>query len=98
MDARNPGGFPVLQGYRGQTPARRPVWLMRQAGRILKPYRDLKERVGSIQRMFKDPDLATLRVAAAFIVSTSSAPAGLAERLRKSGAPPDVLRACVERP
>jgi uroporphyrinogen decarboxylase len=32
---------------------------MRQAGRILKPYRQLKEKVGSIQTLFDDPELIT---------------------------------------
>jgi len=32
---------------------------MRQAGRILAPYRHLKEQVGSIERMFRDPAIAT---------------------------------------
>jgi uroporphyrinogen decarboxylase len=32
---------------------------MRQAGRILKPYRDLRERAGSILTLFKTPELAT---------------------------------------
>ena len=31
---------------------------MRQAGRILKPYRELKERSGSIVKLFKEPELA----------------------------------------
>ena len=31
---------------------------MRQAGRILAPYRDLKERVGSIETLFRTPELA----------------------------------------
>ena len=32
---------------------------MRQAGRILAPYRKLKEQVGSIEKMFRDPAIAT---------------------------------------
>ena len=35
-----------------------PVWIMRQAGRILKPYHDLKNRVGSIETLFNTPELA----------------------------------------
>ncbi|MBI2503554.1 MAG: uroporphyrinogen decarboxylase [Candidatus Latescibacteria bacterium] len=47
-----------LQACQGQVPARRPVWLMRQAGRILKPYRELREKTGSILKLFKTPELA----------------------------------------
>jgi uroporphyrinogen decarboxylase len=32
---------------------------MRQAGRILEPYRQLKEKTGSIQALFDDPELVT---------------------------------------
>ena len=32
---------------------------MRQAGRILAPYRQLKEKTGSIQALFDDPELVT---------------------------------------
>ena len=48
-----------LQTCQRQLPAVKPIWLMRQAGRILKPYRDLKARTGSILELFKDPALAT---------------------------------------
>ncbi|HIG18825.1 MAG TPA: hypothetical protein EYQ31_16875, partial [Candidatus Handelsmanbacteria bacterium] len=48
-----------LAACRGQVTPRRPIWLMRQAGRILAPYRQLKEQVGSIERMFRDPEIAT---------------------------------------
>lgn len=48
-----------LAACRGERTSRRPVWLMRQAGRILPPYRALKERVGSIESMFRDPAIAT---------------------------------------
>lgn len=48
-----------LAACRGQITPRRPVWLMRQAGRILAPYRQLKEQTGSIEQMFRDPAIAT---------------------------------------
>jgi uroporphyrinogen decarboxylase len=48
-----------LAACRGEITPRRPIWLMRQAGRILAPYRELKEKVGSIERMFRDPAIAT---------------------------------------
>jgi uroporphyrinogen decarboxylase len=35
-----------------------PVWFMRQAGRYMKAYRDMRERY-SLMDMFKNPDLAT---------------------------------------
>ncbi|MYA21713.1 MAG: uroporphyrinogen decarboxylase, partial [Gemmatimonadetes bacterium] len=35
-----------------------PIWIMRQAGRILKPYRDLRQRHGSLLKLFKTPELA----------------------------------------
>ena len=49
---------PLLQAYRGLVPSRRPIWLMRQAGRILEPYRRLKEKTGSILTLFQTPALA----------------------------------------
>ncbi|MCC7261070.1 MAG: uroporphyrinogen decarboxylase [Candidatus Latescibacteria bacterium] len=48
-----------LQACKGQSPAHRPIWLMRQAGRILQPYRQLREKTGSILKLFKTPELAT---------------------------------------
>jgi len=35
-----------------------PIWFMRQAGRYMKAYRDIRERYSLIE-MFKNPDLAT---------------------------------------
>ncbi len=48
-----------LEACAGQRPSRRPIWLMRQAGRILPPYRQLREKTGSILKLFKTPELAT---------------------------------------
>ena len=47
-----------LAACRGRAGPRRPVWLMRQAGRILSPYRELKKRIGSMEAMFRDPAVA----------------------------------------
>ena len=49
---------PFLQACSGSVPSTTPIWLMRQAGRILKPYRELKEKTGSIMEMFKTPAVA----------------------------------------
>ncbi|MFA6109930.1 MAG: uroporphyrinogen decarboxylase [Candidatus Latescibacterota bacterium] len=49
---------PFLRACRGEPAASTPVWLMRQAGRILPPYRELREKVGSIESLFTTPELA----------------------------------------
>lgn len=48
-----------LTACSGQIPDVTPVWLMRQAGRILPPYRALREKHSSIQTLFTTPELAT---------------------------------------
>ncbi|MEM7402670.1 MAG: uroporphyrinogen decarboxylase [Myxococcota bacterium] len=48
---------PFLQACRGQTPSRIPVWLMRQAGRYMRCYRDLRQRYPFLQ-MVHTPELA----------------------------------------
>lgn len=47
-----------LGACRGQAVSQTPVWIMRQAGRVLKPYRDLRAQYPSIQTLFTTPDLA----------------------------------------
>ena len=47
-----------LRSCAGEVVVPRPVWLMRQAGRILKPYRDLKKQAGSLSTLFNTPELA----------------------------------------
>ena len=42
----------------GQVPDIMPIWIMRQAGRILQPYRDLRRQHGSISTLFNSPELA----------------------------------------
>lgn len=49
---------PFLQACRGQVPEVTPIWLMRQAGRILKPYRELREKYRSLEPLFTTPELA----------------------------------------
>ena len=51
--------IPFLQACNGRVPATTPIWIMRQAGRILKPYRELRHRHGSISTLFNTPELAT---------------------------------------
>ena len=47
---------PFLAAARGQTPSRRPVWFMRQAGRSLPEYRAIRADVGMLESCF-DPEL-----------------------------------------
>ena len=48
---------PFLTALRGETPSRRPLWIMRQAGRYLPEYRAVRERV-SFHELCTTPDLA----------------------------------------
>ncbi|MEO8086387.1 MAG: uroporphyrinogen decarboxylase [Bacteroidota bacterium] len=48
----------ILRTIRGEKTERTPVWLMRQAGRVLPEYRKVRERAGGFKRMVKTPDLA----------------------------------------
>ena len=47
----------LLQAYRGKRGARTPVWFMRQAGRFLPEYRELRNR-HSLLELFRTPRLA----------------------------------------
>ncbi|WKG07634.1 uroporphyrinogen decarboxylase [Nocardia sp. PE-7] len=47
---------PFLAAATGATPSRRPVWFMRQAGRSLPEYRELRKGVGMLESCF-DPEL-----------------------------------------
>ncbi|RAV31858.1 uroporphyrinogen decarboxylase [Corynebacterium heidelbergense] len=47
---------PFLAAARGDTPSRRPVWMMRQAGRSLPEYREIRAHVGMLDACFT-PDL-----------------------------------------
>ncbi len=49
----------LLRSIRKEPVERFPVWLMRQAGRYMKEYRELRSRVDSFLELCKDVDLAT---------------------------------------
>jgi uroporphyrinogen decarboxylase len=57
--APEPPAKPLLRALRGETLARPPFWLMRQAGRYLPEYRELRQRAGSFLAMCYAPELAT---------------------------------------
>jgi uroporphyrinogen decarboxylase len=48
----------LLRAARGETTERIPVWVMRQAGRILPGYRKIREQVKDFQELVKTPELA----------------------------------------
>lgn len=47
----------LVRALRGESTPRRPLWLMRQAGRMLPEYRELKERY-SFRDLSSDPEMA----------------------------------------
>lgn len=51
-------GKALLDVLRARKPERRPVWLMRQAGRYLPEYRDVREKAGSFLNLCYNPELA----------------------------------------
>ncbi len=48
----------LLDTLSGKKTNRYPVWVMRQAGRILKEYRDVRAKAGSFINLVSNPDLA----------------------------------------
>lgn len=48
----------LLRTARGEAVERPPVWLMRQAGRILPQYRALRERLSGFKELVETPELA----------------------------------------
>ncbi|QJW88132.1 uroporphyrinogen decarboxylase [Spirosoma taeanense] len=48
----------LLRTARGELTERVPVWMMRQAGRVLAEYRAVRERAGSFIALAKTPELA----------------------------------------
>jgi uroporphyrinogen decarboxylase len=49
---------PLLDVLGSGKPSRRPIWLMRQAGRYLPEYREVRARAGSFLKLCYDPALA----------------------------------------
>ncbi len=48
----------ILRAARGERVERTPVWLMRQAGRILKEYRAVREKAGDFRTLVQTPEMA----------------------------------------
>ncbi len=48
----------ILKAANGEKVPRTPVWLMRQAGRILPEYRAVREKLGSFKELVETPELA----------------------------------------
>ena len=48
----------LLRAAHGEVLARPPVWMMRQAGRYMKVYRDLRDKYPSFRERSENPDLA----------------------------------------
>lgn len=48
----------LLRAARGEVLDRPPVWMMRQAGRYMKAYRDLREKYPSFRERSENPDIA----------------------------------------
>lgn len=48
----------ILQAAKGETTPRTPVWLMRQAGRILPQYREVRSKAANFIEFVKNPDWA----------------------------------------
>ncbi|MFQ5759594.1 MAG: uroporphyrinogen decarboxylase [Acidiferrobacterales bacterium] len=50
---------PLIEALRGERTRRLPIWLMRQAGRYLAEYREIRSQAGSFLDLCYTPELAT---------------------------------------
>ncbi|MBP2332628.1 uroporphyrinogen decarboxylase [Corynebacterium freneyi] len=57
---RNLSDAPFLEAAAGRTPSRRPVWFMRQAGRSLPEYREIRKDIGMLDSCFNSELLAEI--------------------------------------
>jgi uroporphyrinogen decarboxylase len=48
----------LLRAARGEVLERPPVWMMRQAGRYMKAYRDLRDKYPSFRERSENPEIA----------------------------------------
>src|SRR6266568_2173413 len=48
----------ILKVARGEKAERTPVWLMRQAGRVLPEYREVRKKMGGFIELVKTPEFA----------------------------------------
>ena len=48
----------ILRAARGEKTERTPIWLMRQAGRILPEYREVRNNLGSFKELVENPEKA----------------------------------------
>jgi uroporphyrinogen decarboxylase len=53
-----PSGKPLIDVLTGEIPSRRPIWLMRQAGRYLPEYQKIRAEAGSFLKLCDTPQLA----------------------------------------
>lgn len=60
MTRRDLTNAPLLEAARGRTPSRTPVWFMRQAGRSLPEYREVREGIPMLDSCFKPELLAEI--------------------------------------